>query len=61
MRLRRLEQQLSWPQNVPPQQLRRWVVQELEQEALLLRWAITAVSLEPSGDRRLQVEAVVAG
>ena len=59
MKLRRLERQLPWPQTVPPQQLRRWVVQQLEQEAPLLRWAITAVSLDPSGDRRLQVEAVV--
>ena len=61
MKLRRLELQLPWPQTVPPQQLRRWVVQQLEQEAPLLRWAITAVSLDSSGDRRLQVEAVVEG
>ena len=61
MKLRRLERQLPWPQSIPPQQLRRWVVQQLEQEAPLLRWAITAVSLDPSGDRRLQVEAVVEG
>ena len=61
MNLRRLERQLPWPQTVPPQQLRRWVVQQLEQEAPLLRWAITAVSVDPSGDRRLQVEAVVEG
>ena len=61
MKLRRLERQLPWPQTVPPQLLRRWVVQQLEQEAPLLRWAITAVSLDPSGERCLQVEAVVAG
>ena len=61
MKLRRLDRQLPWPQSIPPQQLRRWVVQELEQEAPLLRWAITAVSVDPSGDRRLQVEAVVEG
>ena len=61
MKLRRLERQLPWPQSIPPQQLRRWGVQELEQEAPLLRWAITAVSVDPRGDRRLQVEAVVEG
>lgn len=61
MKLRRLERQLPWPQTVPPQQLRRWLVQQLEQEAPLLRWAITAVSVDPSGDRCLQVEAVVEG
>ena len=61
MKLRRLERQLPWPQTVPPQQLRRWVVHQQEQEAPLLRWAITAVSVDPGGDRRLQVEAVVEG
>ena len=61
MKLRRLERQLPWPQTVPPQQLRRWLVQQLEQEAPLLRWAITAVSVDPSGARCLQVEAVVEG
>ena len=61
MKLRRLERQLPWPRTVPPQQLRRWLVQQLEQEAPLLRWAITAVSVDPSGDRRLRVEAVVEG
>ena len=61
MKLRHLERQLPWPQTVPPQQLRRWLVQQLEQEAPLLRWAITAVSVDPFGDRRLQVEAVVEG
>jgi|TARA_A100001011_G_scaffold149067_1_gene157298 hypothetical protein len=61
VKLRRLERQLPWPQTVPPQQLRRWLVQQLEHEAPLLRWAITAVSVDPSGDRRLQVEAVVEG
>ena len=61
MKLRRLERQLPWPQTVPPQQLRRWLVQQLEQEPPLLRWAITAVSVDPSGDRRLQVEAGVEG
>ena len=61
MKLRRLDRQLPWPQSIPPQQLRRWVVQQLEPEAPLLRWAITAVCVDPSGDRCLQVEAVVAG
>ena len=61
MKLRRLDRQLPWPQSIPAQQLRRWVVQQLEPDAPLLRWAITAVSVDPSGDRRLQVEAVVEG
>ena len=61
MRLRRLEQQLSWPQTIPPQQLRRWVHQLLAPQAPLLRWAITAVTVDSSGERCLLVEAVVEG
>ena len=61
MSLRRLERQLPWPHTIPPQQLRRWVIQELSREAPLLRWAITAVFVDPSGDRCLQLEAVIEG
>ena len=61
MRLRRLERRLPWPHTIPVQQLRRWVHQQLAQEAPLLRWAITAVVVDPKGDRYLQLEAVVEG
>ena len=61
MRLQRLERQLPWPHTIPVQQLRRWVHQQLAQEAPLLRWAITAVTVDSRGDRCLQVEAVVEG
>ena len=40
MKLRRLERQLPWPHTIPPQQLRRWVIQELAQEAPLLRLSL---------------------
>ena len=33
----------------------------MAQEAPLLRWAITAVVVDPKGDRCLQLEAVVEG
>ena len=61
MKLRRLDRQLPWPQSIPAQQLRRWVHQQLAQEAPLLRWAITAVVVDPRGDRCLKLEAVVEG
>ena len=61
MKLRCLQRQLIWPQTVPPERLRHWVVEQLEQEAPLLRWAITAVINAPNGVRRLQVEAVAEG
>ena len=61
MKLRCLQRQLIWPKTVPVERLRHWVVEQLEQEAPLLRWAITAVIPAPSGARCLQVEAVVEG
>ena len=59
MNLRRLDQQLAWPDAVPPQELREWVRSQLLLEGDLLRWAITAVNRDSSGARWLQVEAVV--
>ena len=61
MKLRCLQRQLIWPQTVPAERLRHWVVEQLEQEAPLLRWAITAVITAPNGERFLQVEAVAEG
>tara|TARA_B100001063_G_scaffold206830_1_gene202402 strand:+ start:1220 stop:1405 length:186 start_codon:yes stop_codon:yes gene_type:complete len=57
--LRRVDQQLAWPDAVPPHELREWVRSQLLLEGDLLRWAITAVSRDSSGARWLQVEAVV--
>jgi len=57
--LRRLDQQLAWPDAVPTKKLREFVRSQLQLEGELLRWAITAVNQDSSGVRRLQVEAVV--
>ena len=59
MNLRRLDQQLSWPETVPAQELGGLVRRQLLLEGELLRWAITAVNRDSSGVRWLQVEAVV--
>ena len=59
MNLRRLDRQLAWPAAVTSQGLRGWVCGQLNAEGELLRWAITAVDSDGSGDRWLQVEAVV--
>ena len=60
MRLERLQRVLIWPASVQPPQLRSWLLQQLAGEGELLRWAITAVSREPDGQRHLQVEAVIS-
>ena len=59
MILRRLDWRLAWPATVDSRGLRAWVRSQLGSEGELLRWAITAVHADPSGDRWLQVEAVV--
>ena len=59
MNLRRLDQQLAWPDVVPTKELREFVRSQLQLEGELLRWAITAVNQDSSGVRWLQVEAVV--
>ena len=59
MNLRRLDQQLAWPDVVPTQELREFVRSQLQLEGELLRWAITAVNQDSSGVRWLQLEAVV--
>ncbi len=59
MNLRRLDQQLVWPETVPAQELGGLVRCQLLLEGELLRWAITAVNRDSSGVRWLQVEAVV--
>ena len=59
MNLRRLDQQLVWPETVPAQELGGLVRRQLLLEGELLRWAITAVNRDSSGVRLLQVEAVV--
>ena len=59
MSLRRVELQLLLPQAVPVKQWRERIRRELAPQGDLLRWAITAVTIEPSGERRLQLEAVL--
>ena len=59
MNLRRLDQQLAWPDVVPTQELREFVRSQLQLEGELLRWAITAMNQDSSGVRWLQLEAVV--
>ena len=59
MRLRSLQRDFVWPPDVPPSQLRCWLRQQLAAEGELLRWAITAVIVQPDGERRLQFEAVL--
>ena len=59
MNLRRLERQLLWPEAAPAERLGGWIRQQLQPEGQLLRWAITAVNRDASGQRSLQLEAVV--
>ena len=60
MRLIRLQRQLLWPAEMPLTDLRGLIQQQLAAEGELLRWALTAVSADPDGGRKIQVEAVIS-
>ena len=59
MSLRRLELQVLLPPEVPVEQWRGRIFRALAPQGGLLRWAITAVTVDPSGSRLLQLEAVL--
>ena len=60
MRLTSLQRQVLWPADVPLVQLRSWIRQQLAAEGELLRWALTAVSIDADGVRTIQLEAVIS-
>ena len=60
MRLKSLELKLEWPENIPIQGLRRYVLEELSDSGEPIRWAITSISpSKPGCSRKLTIEAVV--
>ena len=61
MRLKSLELKLEWPENIPIQGLRRYVLEELRDSGEPIRWAITSIvfSSKSQWRRELNVEAVV--
>ena len=61
MRLKSLELKLEWPENIPIQGLRRYVLEELRDSGEPIRWAITSIVFSPKSQwrRELTVEAVV--
>ena len=60
MRLTSLQRQFLWPDDVPLDELRSWIRQQLEVEGDVLRWALTAVHSSADGARTLLVEAVIS-
>ena len=60
MRLIRLQRKLSWPAEMPLNDLRGWIRQQLAAEGDVLRWALTKVSDDADGGRTIQVEAVIS-
>ena len=60
MRLKSLELKLEWPENIPIQGLRSYVLEELRDSGEPIRWAITSISpSKPGCIRKLNIEAVV--
>ena len=51
---------LACPANLPPHQLRSWLLEQIRREGEPLRWAITAVDRDSvPASRLLEVEAVL--
>ena len=61
MKLKTLEMELIWGEDIPLSNLRLWIINRLSQHGNPLRWAITEVSLANSKKlpRQIIVEAVV--
>ncbi|WP_320673978.1 hypothetical protein [Prochlorococcus sp. MIT 1341] len=60
MKLNTHKLQLTWPDELPPEHLRPWLLRELKSLGKPLRWAITLIRPCESGSCRLIiVEAVV--
>ena len=61
MKLKALEMELSWGEDIPLSNLRLWIKSRLSQYGEPLRWAITGVSsTNPENlSRQIIVEAVV--
>ncbi len=61
MRMNSLVLKLEWPENIPIQDLRRYVLEELRDSGEPIRWAITGIFCSPTSarTRELNIEAVV--
>ncbi len=62
MRLKLLQLMLFWPDDVPLQHLRPWLINQLKKHGEPLRWSITRINSSSEGStpiRQLKVEAVV--
>ena len=58
MRLQTLDLKLDWPNSVPIDHLRHFVLEKLNEHGEPLRWAITKISVLDNL-RQLNIEAVV--
>ncbi len=61
MRLKLIELDLQWPDELPIGHLRSWVIAQLSEYGEPLRWAITDIIFRqnPDGLPKLKVEAVI--
>ncbi len=61
MRLKSLELKIEWPEEVPLNKLRPYLVNQLKQFGEPLRWSIASISSSEKTDhyRQLKIEAVL--
>ena len=60
MKLKMLNLEFTWPEQVSPKGLRRWIREQISNHGEPLRWAITSVEiLERTGAKKIRLEAMV--
>ena len=59
MNLHSFDRSLVWPDKVTAYSLRGFILDQLEVEGELLRWAITAVKRDDSEKHRIYIEAII--
>ena len=61
MRLKFFHLSFQWPEHLPLQDLRKYLIEEISKYGKPLRWAITSVEggAEPFSNRKVNIEAVI--
>ncbi len=60
MKLKMLNLELTWPEQVSLKDLRKWIRDQISDHGYPLRWAVTSIeTISRTEDRKLKIEAVV--
>ena len=62
MKLSSVEYYLDWPVSIKPNNLRKYIIANLEKKGDLIRWSIVDIqnSIDSFGTKKLRIKAVLA-